>query len=50
MAATMFLGMMLVVLGFWMYSIAVSLYRVRTIILRRERHTDWVADYMRQQA
>ena len=50
MAATMFLGMMLLALGFWMYSIAVSLYRVRTIILRRERHTDWVVDYMRQQA
>jgi len=48
MATTMVLGMLLVALGFWMYSIAVALYRVRTIILRRERHTDWVVDYMRQ--
>jgi heme exporter protein C len=40
--------MVLVALGFWMYSIAVSLYRVRTIILKRERHTEWVAEYTRQ--
>lgn len=50
MAATMFLGMILVALGFWLYSIAVALYRVRTIILHRERHADWVAEYMRQRA
>ena len=48
MAATMFLGMVLVALGFWLYSIAVSLYRVRTIILKRERHTEWVAESTRQ--
>ena len=47
MAATMLLGMLLMALGFWMYSIAVSLVRVRCIILERERHTDWVADYVR---
>jgi heme exporter protein C len=28
--------------GFWMYSIAVALMRVRAIILERERHTEWV--------
>jgi heme exporter protein C len=38
----------LVALGFWMYTIAVSLHRVRTIMLEREHHTDWVAEYMRQ--
>jgi len=27
---------------FWMYSIAIALMRVRTIMLERERHTDWV--------
>ncbi len=47
MAATMLLGMLLMALGFWMYSIAVSLVRVRCIILERERTTDWVADYVR---
>jgi heme exporter protein C len=29
-------------LCFWMYSIAVGLMRVRTIILEREAHADWV--------
>jgi len=42
MAATMFTGMILVALAFWMYSIAVALARVRSIILERERHNDWV--------
>ena len=43
MAATMLLGMLLMALGFWMYSIAATLARVRCVILERERHTDWVA-------
>jgi heme exporter protein C len=34
--------MLLMTLCFWMYSIAVSLMRVRTLILERETHTDWV--------
>jgi heme exporter protein C len=42
MAQTMFLGMLLMALCFWMYSIAVALMRVRAIILERELHTDWV--------
>ncbi len=42
MAATMFLGMILMALGFWMYSIAVILSRARSIVLERERRTDWV--------
>jgi heme exporter protein C len=29
-----------------MYSIAVSLMRVRAIILERERHTEWVKDML----
>jgi len=29
-------------LAFWLYSIALVLYRVRTLILQRERHTAWV--------
>ena len=34
--------MLLMAMCFWMYSIAVALMRVRTIMLERERHTDWV--------
>jgi heme exporter protein C len=44
MAAIMFTGMILMVLAFWMYSIAVALGRVRAIILERERHAGWVSD------
>lgn len=42
MAATMLWGMLLMAMSFWMYSIAIAFKRVRTIILERERHTDWV--------
>ncbi|MFN7087353.1 MAG: heme ABC transporter permease [Burkholderiales bacterium] len=47
MAATMFAGMIVMALGFWMYSIAAALLRVRCIILERERRSDWVAQYVR---
>jgi len=36
MAATMFLGMMLMALAFWLYSIAVAMVRVRCLIRERE--------------
>ena len=42
MAATMLLGMLLMALAAWMYSIAASLARVRNIILERERDAEWV--------
>jgi heme exporter protein C len=42
MAQTMLWGMLLMALCFWMYTIAVTLMRVRAIILEREAHTDWV--------
>src|SRR6185295_5311148 len=42
MAATMLLGMLIMALSFWMYSIAASLMRVRAIILERERNAEWV--------
>ncbi len=42
MAHTMLWGMLLMALAFWMYSIAVSLMRLRAIMLERERHTEWV--------
>jgi heme exporter protein C len=44
MATTMLWGMLLMALAFWMYSIAVTLYRVRSIILERERRTEWVRE------
>ena len=44
MAATMLWGMLLCALACWMYAIAVALMRVRSIMLERERHTDWVRD------
>jgi heme exporter protein C len=42
MATTMLWGMLLMALAFWMYSIAIALYRVRAIILERERHAGWL--------
>jgi len=42
MAATMLTGMLLMSLAAWMYTIAASLHRVRSIILERERHSRWV--------
>jgi heme exporter protein C len=41
MAATMFAGMIVMAFGFWFYSIAVSLARVRCILLERERSSEW---------
>ena len=42
MAKTMLLGMLLMALAAWMYSIATALARVRRIILERERDAEWV--------
>lgn len=42
MASTMLWGMLIMVVAFWMYAIAMALVRVRAIILERERHTEWV--------
>ena len=44
MAKTMLLGMLIMALAYWMLAIALVLYRVRTLILWRERHTDWVRE------
>ena len=43
MASLMLAGMLLMVGGFWAYSIAAALHRVRSIILEREKGSDWVA-------
>jgi heme exporter protein C len=42
MAKTMLWGMLIMALGFWMYAIAVSLTRVRCIILEREADREWI--------
>lgn len=44
MAATMLLGMLVMALACWMYSIAASLARVRCIILEREQQAEWLAN------
>jgi heme exporter protein C len=41
MARTMLTGMLVMALGFWMYSIAVLLARVRCIILERAGRSEW---------
>jgi heme exporter protein C len=41
MAATMLTAMLVMTLGFWMYSIAVTLARMRCVILERERQSSW---------
>lgn len=43
MASTMLVGMLLMALAAWAYTFAVSFWRVRSLILERERHTEWVA-------
>ncbi len=48
MAHTMLLGMLIMALACWMYTIAVALYRVRLIILERERNSTWVSDLMKE--
>ena len=42
MASTMLWGMLIMSIAFWLYSAAVILARVRSVILERERHADWV--------
>jgi heme exporter protein C len=47
--AMMLWGMLLCALACWMYSIAIALMRVRTIMLERERHTDWVRELLAEE-
>jgi heme exporter protein C len=46
MAAIMLIGMLVLAIAAWFYSIAVSLARVRGIILERERQTEWVKELL----
>ena len=49
MATTMLTGMLVMALASWAYTLAVVLWRVRPMILERERHTEWVgAELMRE--
>lgn len=41
MAATMLTAMLLMTLGFWLYSLAVVLARMRCVILERDRQSSW---------
>lgn len=44
MASSMLTGMLVMALAFWMYSIAVSLVRVRRIIRDREANANWLSE------
>ena len=44
MASQMLLGMLLMVGSFWLYSLATSLYRCRTLVLEREENAAWVVE------
>jgi heme exporter protein C len=44
MASIMLSGMLVMALAAWLYTIAVALWRVRAIILERERGSAWIAD------
>lgn len=50
MAMTMLIGMLIMALGFWAYTFVAALLRLRCIVLERERHTDWVKDYLEKMA
>ncbi len=44
MAQTMLTGMLVMAIAAWCYAIAVALVRVRSIILEREAHAEWVRE------
>jgi heme exporter protein C len=44
MSEIMLLTMLIMAIGFWFYSIATALSRVRCIILERERNSSWVQE------
>ena len=50
MAKIMLMGMLIMALAAWLYSIAVTLYRVRLIILEREKSSTWVADLLEKKS
>ncbi len=50
MDETMLWTMLIMALGFWAYSIAVAMVRVRSIMLEREHDAQWVRDMIGEQA
>jgi heme exporter protein C len=48
MATVMLWGMLIMALAAWMYALAAVLVRVRTIILEREKRTEWVRELAAQ--
>jgi len=50
MGEVMLITMLIMTFGFWAYSIAVALSRVRSIILERDRDTTWVSQLPEMQA
>jgi heme exporter protein C len=50
MAQTMLWGMLIMALAAWMYTIAVAFARSRTLLLQRERQTDWARTVLEGQA
>ncbi len=49
MAQVMLWGMLVMALAAWMYTIAVALARARTLILERERQTEWARAVLKEQ-
>jgi heme exporter protein C len=47
MATTMLWGMLVMAFAVWFYCIAVVLSRVRSLILERERNSDWVKELVK---
>ncbi len=50
MAAIMLVGMLVMALAAWMYAIAAALSRARSIILEREKNSQWVAQMVEAEA
>ncbi len=46
MATTMLTAMLIMAVAFWTYTVTVVLMRVRSEMLERERHTDWVDEIL----
>jgi heme exporter protein C len=42
----MLTALLIMIAACWLYSIAVTLMRVRSIILEREQHAPWVAEML----
>ncbi len=48
MATIMLVGMLVMAIAAWLYTIAIAFVRVRGLILERERHTDWAQEALKE--